>query len=100
MKFSVNKPKENLLTLMRKLLYSPQGQDEKTGELTFARFLGTSGYPRFHLYIKEGENEFIFNLHLDQKKPSYQGAAAHNAEYDGKIIEEEAERIKILIENL
>lgn len=100
MKFSIKKQKENLLTLMRKLLYSPQGQDEKTGEMVFSRFLGTSDYPRFHLYITEAPSEFIFNLHLDQKKPSYPGATAHNAEYDGKIVEEETIRIKTLIENL
>ncbi len=105
MKFTIKKPRGNLVVLMRKLLYSPQAphqnkfgtgqdQDEKTGELQFARFLAPSGYPRFHLYIKGEENEFIFNLHLDQKRPSYQGSAAHNAEYDGETVAKEAERIK------
>ena len=39
-------------------------------------------------------NDFIFNLHLDQKKPIYKGAPAHAGEYEGEIIEKEAERIK------
>ncbi len=97
MKFNVKKQRENILTLMRRLLYSPEGLDEKTGELKFARILNPSGYPRFHLYISETQSEFIFNLHLDQKKPSYQGSAAHNAEYNGEIVEQEAERIKSII---
>jgi len=97
MKFIIGKSKENLLTLLRKLLYSPQGQDEKTGEMIFSRFLSPSGYPRFHLYIRELDREYIFDLHLDQKKPSYQGSAAHNAEYDGELVAKETERIKTVL---
>ena len=82
---------------MRRLLYSPKGIDEKTGEMKFTRFLDSSGYPRFHLFIKESGNELIFSLHLDQKKPSYKGVPAHSGEYEGKIVEQEAERIKSII---
>jgi len=71
---------------------------EDKGELIFLRLLTTSksGYPRFHAYVKTGEVpcETSINLHLDQKKPIYKGAAAHSAEYSGDIIEREAERIK------
>jgi len=41
----------------------------------------------------------MFNLHLDQKQPSYAGAHAHNAEYEGEIVEREIERLKQLTKN-
>ena len=39
----------------------------------------------------------IINLHLDQKRPRYQGTKAHNAEYDGEAIEQEIVRLKSLL---
>ena len=63
-------------------------------EVSVVRKLGLGDYPRFHLYIKEIKNGFSFNLHLDQKKPSYGGSHAHSGEYDGALVEEEAERIR------
>jgi len=65
---------------------------------SFVRSLGRYGYPRFHLYIQKNSDNIIFNLHLDQKRPSYTGAAAHNAEYDGEVVEAEMERIKTIIQ--
>lgn len=84
--------------------------------ISIVRQIGKNDYPRFHLYIKEktfdaghsaelsrspqSENQnkiLIFNLHLDQKKPSYKGSHAHSGEYDGKLVKEEAERIKSLL---
>ena len=92
---SFNKPLEDSITsIMRRIQYSPQGEDQKTGELKFSRFLGPSGYPRFHIYLKNNNGKLIINLHLDQKKPSYNGTSAHSGEYDGEIVEKEAERIK------
>lgn len=71
---------------------------EEKGELAFSRIIGAakSGYPRFHVYVKVDEvsHETLINLHLDQKKPIYKGAAAHSAEYSGDVIKREAERIK------
>jgi len=67
-------------------------------ELVFVRPLSASrsGYPRFHIYLKVSRETqgAIVNLHLDQKKPSYGGVAAHSGEYDGELISREAERIK------
>ena len=34
------------------------------------------------------------NLHLDQKAPVYEGAAAHSGEYEGEVVSREAERLK------
>ncbi len=74
---------------------------EEKGELAFARALGSSGsgYPRFHAYInmEKFPRETVINLHLDQKKPIYKGATAHSGEYDGEIVEKEAERIKKIL---
>ena len=50
-------------------------------------------YPRFHLYLKEENNEIIFDLHLDQSKTVYSGAKAHNADYDSPEVKQELVRI-------
>ncbi len=87
----------NIYNLMRRCGYHFERKDEKTGELVFFRQTegaSASGYPRFHIYLQEVPHETVFNLHLDQKKPVYKGASAHAAEYEGKVVEGEAERIK------
>ncbi|MFA4872201.1 MAG: hypothetical protein WC610_04070 [Patescibacteria group bacterium] len=68
----------------------------RTGQQSFVRHLARNDYPRFHVYI---EGQYI-NLHLDQKKASYEGYTAHSGEYDGEIVEQEGERIKNIINNL
>ncbi len=50
-------------------------------------------YPRFHLYLKQTETSVVFDLHLDQKKPSYGGSNMHGGEYDGPTVEKEMARI-------
>lgn len=94
MKFIIREQlKDNIYNLMRRTGYSFERKEEATGELAFAR--PARGYPRFHLFITISEKEgVILNLHLDQKKPSYEGAAAHSGEYNTDIVEKEAERIK------
>ena len=71
------------------------------GQDSFARRLGRDFYPRFHVYFTEsrqGDETLInFNIHLDQKKPGYEGFNRHNAEYDGEIIEAETDRLKSLM---
>ena len=72
------------------------------------RQLGRNDYPRFHLYVMEKSfgaaasqdklNTFVFNLHLDQKKPSYEGQKGHSGDYDGDVVEGETERIKNILE--
>jgi hypothetical protein len=95
MKFVIKRPlKDNVYILSRKLGYFFQ---EKSGdEIKFVR--PPKGFPRFHLILKiEGEN-IICNLHLDQKAPKYEGTLAHAGEYNGKVVEEEVERIKRILE--
>lgn len=70
-------------------------KDSQTRQTSFVRRLSGYFYPRFHVYIEADKSgQLFYNLHLDQKKPSYQGAAAHSGEYDGAVVEQEAERIK------
>jgi hypothetical protein len=96
MKFIIRGPfRENIYNLMRKIGYHFQRKDEKTNELTFAR--PPRSYPRFHLFLKQEDGNLVFSLHLDQKRPVYQGTPAHSGEYEGEVVEKEAERIKQIL---
>jgi len=94
MKFTIE-IKENITDIIRRCGYHlAKGKGNK---LVFARRLGGTKYPQFHLYTKKADGKYFLNLHLDQKKPSYPGVRAHSAEYGGEIIAEEAERIKKIV---
>lgn len=95
MKFTIKKNRETTATLARKLGYKVLGTTEK-GETNMARSVMHGDYPRFHIYAKEEGESIAISLHLDQKKPSYEGASAHSGEYDGDLVENEAGRIKRL----
>ena len=75
--------------------------EREDGEISFARRFGRDFYPRFHIYFKllkrDGGDIVVFNLHLDQKRPGYEGFSRHNAEYDGEVVEREAERLASLV---
>lgn len=91
----------NVYNLMRQMGYHPhETGEEKDRESSFVRSLSVGDYPRFHVYVSlrygsgQAPQEVIINLHLDQKKPIYKGVSAHSGEYDGELVEREAERIK------
>ncbi len=86
--------KRSELDAMRRAGYGFLKQDAQSGEFSFTKRAGGSDYPRFHAYVKKEKGVLIINLHLDQKRPSYSGSHAHNAEYDGEMIENEMEIIK------
>jgi len=65
-------------------------------ELSFMRRTSGGEYPRLHAYTHTEGSVLVINLHLDQKKPSYEGSRTHSGEYDGELIETETERIKSL----
>jgi hypothetical protein len=96
MKIILENFNKNILVFTRDCGYRPLGWTEK-GELNCAKSLAGKDYPRFHAYIKQEEKALIVNLHLDQKRPSYTGAAAHSGEYEGEVVEEEARRIKSML---
>jgi hypothetical protein len=110
MQFEIKNLTRNQNELMRAIGYRP-AFFQKEGEVSLIRLINGSDYPRFHLYIKgnptsptgsSGQMEtknLIFSLHLDQKKPSYEGSRGHSGEYDGPLVEQEAERIKNILNN-
>ena len=82
----------NILSVMRKAGYN-HFIDPNTNEESFVLRTGPDFYPRFHVYIHENQSTIGIDLHLDQKKPQYKGARAHNGEYDGPVVERELSRI-------
>ncbi|MFZ2970370.1 MAG: hypothetical protein WA063_04440 [Minisyncoccia bacterium] len=78
--------KENLYSFLRKCGYAPFYE-------SYIRTLSASGYPRYHVYTAEDDEKYILNLHIDQKRPSYGKETAHSGEYEGKVVEDEADRI-------
>lgn len=84
---------KNIQSFARDCGYRPLSMSQ-TGEMNCVRSLQGRDYPRFHIYIKKEGHSLIVNLHLDQKKPSYEGQRAHGGDYDSEFVEEEANRIK------
>lgn len=75
-------------------------RDHHSGHESYVRRLGSGFYPRLHMYVEENSSEIILNLHFDQKQTSYEGAHAHNAEYDGDIVQGEIGRLKNLVNSV
>ena len=103
MEFKITGPfKNNFYNLMREIGYISTGTDERNGQMSFVNPVGGAGrygYPRFHIYLVVKGNDMFFDLHLDQKKPSYKGTTAHSGEYDGETVAKEAKRIKQILKN-
>ena len=95
---------ENLLDQAPEMLVRQAGYayliDRNSGQESYVRRLGRGYYPRFHLYLEQQNGQAVLNLHLDQKQASYAGAHAHNAEYDGELVEQEMARIKSFTKNI
>jgi len=99
MDFEIKNIKENIVQVARKIGYLIIDTKDN-GEYNLVRKLTIGNYPRFHIYLKQQGNRYIFNLHLDQKAPIYKGSHAHNGEYAGPVVETEADRIKEISEKL
>ncbi|MEK7555054.1 MAG: hypothetical protein AAB518_03670 [Patescibacteria group bacterium] len=95
MKFQLYNHNYNVQDLVRQMGYKAIGYSEKH-ELNCVRALGAD-YPRFHVYLTETPEILTFSLHLDQKKPSYEGTTAHGGDYESETIKEEAQRIKDVV---
>lgn len=98
MKFQAPRPQENLANLGRLLGYR-LFNNLFNSELNLVRPLGQD-YPRFHVYLKEDGPNLLFNLHLDQKRPSYGQETAHSGEYEGELVEGEKQRIEQVLAKL
>ncbi|MDD2731300.1 MAG: hypothetical protein PHW33_04240 [Candidatus Portnoybacteria bacterium] len=96
MRLTIFSPKNTALNVLRRAGYSFLRQDGQTGEQSFAKRVGSADFPRFHVYAKQNEKgEIEVSLHLDQKKASYKGVAAHSGEYDSAgWLAKEAEFLK------
>lgn len=92
MKFNIKNSGENSVSIGRDIGYILQ-KETSSSEVSFVRPLERGGYPRFHLYVKLDGDNLMFDLHLDQKRPVYKTAHDHAAEYDGALVESEAQRI-------
>ena len=98
MDFTIKNIQQNIVGCARELGY--QIIDTKdNGEYNLVRKLNYDNYPRFHAYVKQQGNDFIFSLHLDQKALRYEGVHAHNGEYFGPVVETEADRIRASLKN-
>ena len=95
MTFRIYKLDRNIYTVVRDIGYKPIKITDR-GEYNCVRPLGAD-YPRFHIYLKENGDIITFNIHLDQKKPVYEGTTAHSGDYDGDIVKGEVERIKEIL---
>jgi len=83
----------NIRGFMRSCGYA-ESRSFENGETSYTKSFSGRSYPRFHVYCKVHEGQIIFNLHLDQKQPSYGEQTAHSGEYDGELVEREGGRIK------
>lgn len=91
---------ENAPNLLRRCGYI-EIYDRKSGKTSFSRKLRSDHYPRFHVYIGRDEpGSLQINMHLDMKKPSYEGSSAHSGEYDGPLIANEARRVQGILAGL
>lgn len=98
MTFTIQTPsKDNIYNLMRNTGYHFVRKNKE--EYNFIKPIGGDAFPRFDIYLKIDGGDLVINLHLDQKKPIYKGMPAHAGEYDGELVEKEAERIKQILQN-
>ncbi|MCX6704808.1 MAG: hypothetical protein NT162_00510 [Candidatus Woesebacteria bacterium] len=97
MDFTIKNTNKSIVDVARSIGYLIIDTKEN-GEYNLVRKIDIYNYPRFHAYVLQQGNNYNFSLHLDQKKPSYEGSHAHSGEYFGPIVEAEADRIKEILQ--
>lgn len=94
MKLTVPKDQaSNPLMILRRAGYSAF-IDPNTKEESFVLRLTAAFYPRFHVYVDDRHDKVTFDLHLDQKQPTYGSGAMHSGEYEGPTVEREIKRLE------
>jgi len=93
MDFTIKNVNKSIVEVAREIGYVIIDTKEN-GEYNLVRKLNLDNFPRFHIYLQQQGDNFIFGLHLDQKQPSYKGSHAHSGEYFGPVVSEEADRIQ------
>jgi len=94
MKFIIKNDRENPLALMRRIGYAPHHKSQ-----SFIRRLTHDEFPRFHVYMEDTGSGWEVNLHLDQKGVCYDDQTAHSGDYEGRVLEEEKQRIIVQLSN-
>ena len=97
MEFTIKNINENIVSVAHKIGYIIIDTRENN-EYNMVRKINFDNYPRFHIYAKHAGDRLIINLHLDQKRPIYKGTHAHSGEYEGPVVENEADRIKEILQ--
>ena len=82
--------------LVRKCGYG-EIYDKKMDRISYVKRLRQEHFPRFHMYINS-EDPLELDLHLDQKKASYEGSTMHSGDYDSQVVRDEAYRIWQIVE--
>jgi hypothetical protein len=83
----------NIERFLRALAWA-QIYDRRRDKYSYVKRLSRDFYPRLHLYVKKYPDNYVFDLHLDQKKASYKGHNAHSGEYEGEMLSNALETIK------
>ncbi len=97
MRFTIPKLSIAPQYFLRRCGYIEIQNPHKNFEISYARSLDPGRfYPRFHVYLETAENGTGLSIHLDAKKPSYEGSSAHSGEYDSPLVKEEAGRMQNL----
>jgi hypothetical protein len=98
MDFTIKNLQKSASGISREIGYLIIDTNER-GEVNMVRRLAGHNYPRFHIYLKQNGQDFVFSLHLDQKQPTYgaKGVHAHSGEYFGPVVEQEADRVRSLL---
>lgn len=97
MRFIIHKLAITPQYFLRKCGYIEIQNPHKNLEISYARSLDPGRfYPRFHIYMEQQQNGAGLSIHLDAKKPSYEGTSAHSGEYDSPLVKEEIVRIRNL----
>lgn len=97
MRLEIKNVKENPAVIMRRAGYIYQRNEGD--EMSFVRPFSSSGYPRFHIYVEMKGSDMFISIHLDVKKETYGKGTRHHGEYkENGTLEEEARRLKSLLE--
>ncbi len=84
--------RDNDIVLMRKIGYSPHENFE--GKVGFVRRTSGMPFPRFHIYSTPRSPQGLFlDLHFDAKRESYAGSRTHSLEKEGRVVEDEVQRL-------
>ncbi len=97
MKFTVDRPRENAVNLLRRAGYRFQRHTDR-GEMSFVRPLAARGdFPRFHIYAREEIGTLHISIHLDAKRETYGKQTRHHGEYEEEgALAQEVTRLKSL----